>query len=853
MKIKTGDLKQRSVGQPFIETGRIFRPTRWVRTGILRAGWSLLVFMGVLVWPNVASAQVCPQGFLDPRNGGECWECPAGFNRTIFSVTAANACEAALPATFSSAVRHGRADCEAGDVTDPRNGGECWRCPPGLVRTWSPVDGPAACGQPGGVFDRKQPATFIKRVGCNQGEFSDIGWCWTCPSGAVRDVAHIESNRACVVPAKTELRHATLIGRVACGRLDERACAIVGRNSCDPGLVEFDNVCRTSGDCGTEGKRRCLAGEPGTWEPLTGCAITLVPTNNICTRPACGRLDEQACAIVGRDICDPGLVEFDSVCRTSGDCGAAGQRACLIGESSHVGCRPGLSEQGGQCYVCGALGQRACAIVGRTPCDNGLVEVNDMCFTRGDCGAADQRACLFGESARVGCNAGLSERAGRCEACGALGQPACAIVGRRPCNPGLVEASNTCFARGACGRADERACKIGERPVPGCNAGLSERDGMCWAPSPLTTPVVPRYLVFVHVDPPLAFQLGGTTVSLVATVFEWDTKKPVSASSIELFHAPYIGPGSPQPVRAATCTSQQSCTTLIASGSTATWPGTVSFKARVTVGSITVDTPVRLADLRFVGAPVRLDVSAEELSNGTIRQVPYTRTVDIVFYAGTGYELSTPAGARVFSKRVLDEQREMLRVEKLGASSLAENWAATSFHVSLSAATVKAGGWRLGGLGDLLNANQCEHSTPNPVPWGDAQGILHPGFDCRDWSVPGPFYSAGSPAISWHEMHHAAFGLSDEYCVGTIHHQHPRFPNVYTSQAECVRLGSNPANCARIAEPVGCSGAACSCSTDFWRSDSAANDAMIGNGEVEGPDDLRAVRGKFLECRAGRC
>jgi hypothetical protein len=831
--MKIGDLKQRSVGQLFM--------------------WFFVVFKGVLVWPNVVSAQACPQGFLDPRNGGECWECPAGFNRTIFAVTASNACEAVLPATFSPAARQGRADCAAGDVTDPRNGGECWRCPAGLVRTWSPVNGPEACGQPGGVFDRKRPATFIKSVGCNQGEFPDLGSCWTCPAGAVRDVAHIESNRACVVPSRTEVRHAALLGRVACGRLDEKACAIVGRNSCDPGLVEFDNACRTRGDCGTLGKRRCLAGEPGAWEPLTGCATALVPTNNVCTRPACGRRDELACTLVGRSSCDPGLVEFDSVCRTRGDCGAAGQRACLVGESSLVGCRPGLSEQGGQCHVCGALGQRACAIVGRTSCDDGLVEVNDMCFKRGQCGAADQRACLLGERAKAGCNAGLSERAGRCEACGALGQPACAIVGRRSCRSGLVEANNTCFARGACGAAEERACLIGERPTPGCDAGLSERNGMCWAPSPLSTQAVPRYFVFVRLDPPLAFLFGGRpVVSLVASVHEWHTKKPVVASTIELFRANYTGPGSVQPLPVATCTNLQSCSTVIASGSTARWPATVSYKARVSVGATTVETPVRLADLRFVGAPMRLDVSAETLSSGKIRQVPLTRTVDIVFYAGTGYELSTPGGARVFSVRLLNEQREMLRADadKPGASSLAENWAATSFHVSLSAATVKAGGWRLGGLFEF---NQCEHSTPNPVPWGDAQGILHPGSDCRDWSVPGPFYSAGRPAISWHEMHHAAFGLSDEYCAGTVHHQHPRFPNVYTSQAECVRLGSNAATCARIAEPVGCSGAACNCSTDFWRSDSESKDAMVGNGEVEGADDLRAVRGKFLECRAGRC
>jgi hypothetical protein len=371
----------------------------------------------------------------------------------------------------------------------------------------------------------------------------------------------------------------------------------------------------------------------------------------------------------------------------------------------------------------------------------------------------------------------------------------------------------------------------------------------------LSTQAVPRYFVFVRLDPPLAYLFGGRAVSLVATVYEWHTKKLVVASNIELFHAPYTGPGSGQPLRVATCVNRQSCSTVIARGDAARWPGTVSFKARVTVGSDKVETPVRLADLRFVGAPMRLDVAAEALGNGTIRQVPSTRTVDIVFYAGTGYELSTSNGARVFSLRLLAEQQEMLRADagKPGASSLAENWAATSFHVSLSAATVKAGGWRLGGLGDLAGLNQCEHSTPNPVPWGDAQGILHPGFDCRDWSAPGPFYSAGSPAISWHEMHHAAFGLSDEYCVGTFHHQHPRFPNVYTSQAECVRLGSNASTCARIAEPAGCNGAACSCSTDFWRSDSSPNDAMTGNGLPESLDDLRAVRGKFLECRAGRC
>lgn len=302
----------------------------------------------MLVWPSVASAQTCPRGFFDPRNGGECWECPSGFNRTVFPVTAANACEAAVPATASPATRQGPAGCDQGDIRDPRNGGECWRCPAGLVRTVLPVNGPEACGLPGGVFDRKRPATFIRRAGCAAGQFEDRGSCWTCPNGSARSLAPVDSNQACVVPASTAVRPATLVGRVPCGRAGERACAIVGRNSCDQGLVEFDIVCQPRGDCGTDGKRRCLAGEPGAWQPLTGCATTLVPVNNICTRPACGRLDERACAIVGRDSCDPGLVEIGGTCRTRGACGGDRQRACTLAEA-FPSCRDGRRELDGRC------------------------------------------------------------------------------------------------------------------------------------------------------------------------------------------------------------------------------------------------------------------------------------------------------------------------------------------------------------------------------------------------------------------------------------------------------------------------------------------------------------------------
>jgi len=356
--------------------------------------------------------------------------------------------------------------------------------------------------------------------------------------------------------------------------------------------------------------------------------------------------------------------------------------------------------------------------------------------------------------------------------------------------------------------------------------------------------VAPKALVHVRTEPPLPFLLARGPVSLVATVFHWQDKTAEVANKIELFQTRYSGPNSLAPRLVATCLNATECKAVLARGVFSKLPNTISYMARVTIGADVVETPIRIADLKFSGEPVRMDVSAERVTRTRVSQVSTKRTVDLVLYAGTGYVLATQAGAKVFSERLQDEHRTMLRAapDLTQASSLAENLAGTSFYVSLAPATVK----------HLGLFKMCEHSTPNPVPWGDAQGILHPNLDCRDWSVPGPFYSAGTPTISWHEMHHAAFGLSDEYCTGTLHHQHAKFPNAYTSRQECLDRSSDPNTCLRITEPAGCVAPNCSCSTDFWRSDTGSDDTMWLNGP-EGADDLRSARGKFNECKAGGC
>jgi hypothetical protein len=331
----------------------------------------------------------------------------------------------------------------------------------------------------------------------------------------------------------------------------------------------------------------------------------------------------------------------------------------------------------------------------------------------------------------------------------------------------------------------------------------------------------------------------GTPVTIIASAFNGTTKRPVTADTIEILQADYAGPGSSAPAPVTSCTRVNECRFTLPRSSSRS----VSYSARVVRGNDSFTSPIRVTDITFTVSPVRMNVSAEEVG-GTIALVPFKRAVDIIFFAGSGYERSTSTGTQAFFDRLSDELATMLGVSSMLSqrSSLADNLGAVSFYASPVPSVVKRGDGLIG---------MCEHSTSGPVAWGDAQGILHAMIDCRDWSVPGPFYSAKDAQTSWHEMHHAAFQMSDEYCVGTVHSQRGKFPNVYNSQAECAAKSSNAATCTRIvcAGPPMCTSP---CSTAYWRSD-PENDVMNIAKSVEQPDDLRATSGKFDECKAGGC
>lgn len=73
--------------------------------------------------------------FWDPRKGGECWKCPSGFRRTIFAVTAGNACEKGGPfGQHRRAMLKGKPGCVPGAWRDMLSD-NCNSCPVGYKRS----------------------------------------------------------------------------------------------------------------------------------------------------------------------------------------------------------------------------------------------------------------------------------------------------------------------------------------------------------------------------------------------------------------------------------------------------------------------------------------------------------------------------------------------------------------------------------------------------------------------------------------------------------------------------------------------------------------------------------------------
>jgi hypothetical protein len=92
----------------------------------------------------------CPKGtFLDPIRGGECWSCPKGYIRTLTHVEDAKACAKNLVLGPWKRAKYHRSvwGCEnkKGEFLDPVDGGQCYKCPAPYNRSTHHVKSDKAC------------------------------------------------------------------------------------------------------------------------------------------------------------------------------------------------------------------------------------------------------------------------------------------------------------------------------------------------------------------------------------------------------------------------------------------------------------------------------------------------------------------------------------------------------------------------------------------------------------------------------------------------------------------------------------------------------------------------------------
>ncbi|MBO6824740.1 MAG: hypothetical protein JJ879_00950 [Sneathiella sp.] len=145
----------------------------------------------------------CPSGSFFDIGTWSCFSCPSGFNRTGFHIQSDKACSREIaPPKFVPAIEQGnQQSCDGGSFHDPRNGGECWKCPDGYGRTGAAVNEWNACGM---VFKSARSAEFIKSV-CPQGTFPDPnGKCYSCPEDGIRTWEAASHSRACMINEQQE-------------------------------------------------------------------------------------------------------------------------------------------------------------------------------------------------------------------------------------------------------------------------------------------------------------------------------------------------------------------------------------------------------------------------------------------------------------------------------------------------------------------------------------------------------------------------------------------------------------------------------------------------------------------------
>jgi hypothetical protein len=221
--------------------------------------------------------------------------------------------------------------------------------------------------------------------------------------------------------------------------------------------------------------------------------------------------------------------------------------------------------------------------------------------------------------------------------------------------------------------------------------------------------------------------------------------------------------------------------------------------------------------------------------------VSRARTQDVAFHAGTGIDITIPAQATQLNAGIGSILDLFFGGDpQVGANTVtADGGQSLGFWLTRTPATVDTESASSGAPGLPI----CRRSQVEPVPFADMQAVIHAVLcrDTADWN--GASFSAEFDdtlaRVAWHEFHHAAYDLADEYPPDGAYYQTGTLPNVMSNATECAVKGAEPGLCAQIG------------TTGWWRA-GPMPDVMVGNTR-ENLDDIR--RGQMVQdiCSTGGC
>lgn len=147
----------------------------------------------------------CPEGSsFEDIDGGTCWSCPAGYQRTNAPINEAAACVRAGTTEYAKATNYGNGsgkggrECGPGQFWDAYNKGTCWSCPDGFSRARKEeITSERACERV--TPEERSSARMMAAAKCPDESFFDAeaGSCWSCPPNYTRTIYPVNGDQAC--------------------------------------------------------------------------------------------------------------------------------------------------------------------------------------------------------------------------------------------------------------------------------------------------------------------------------------------------------------------------------------------------------------------------------------------------------------------------------------------------------------------------------------------------------------------------------------------------------------------------------------------------------------------------------